>query len=253
MLIVVRGGLLSCLALLFAAGPAWAQVKLPPNAQAELAKFPPTDVSGTVVGVEPGQVMIKSTSGSDYVIGAFDNFGTIEVTGKAKFEFLRPGVFITFTVAELDKKGNATGDITGLTVYTPEEGLEPSVESDDLEGVSGPWLIRGQIKAINKTGKATVFAGKGSVKVQFPEDAEIEIACRDYSLAQEGDSVTVNGHEVSGPAENKPGKIVAVKLEIQLAEPAGLPAKKGKRPSKPSRKSKEKPDAPKDPFNQGDE
>ena len=209
------------------------------------------DVSGTVVGVELGKVFLKNSTDDQYAVEVYDKFSNVEVTGKAKFEYLRPGVFVRFTVAEKDKKGNATGEISGLTVCSPDD-LPAGVESDDLEGVSGPWLVTGLIKQIAKTGKATVAAGQTAIKIQFPEDIDIAIASRDYGLAQEGDTVTVNGHEIVAPDAKTPGRFVAVKLDIQLVEPAGIPPKKGKKPAKPAKTPKGKPEKPKDPFNQSE-
>ena len=256
MLTFARRGVLSCVALLCLAWlcstvPAWAQIPFPKGAETELAKYPPRDISATVVSVEPGKLLMKNSSGEQYAVEVYDKFSNIEVTGKAKFEFLRAGVFVRFTVAELDKKGNASGDISGLTVCSADD-LPSSVESDDLEGTKGPWLVTGQIKQIAKTGKASVAAGTMTVKLQFPVDIDIEIACREYSLAQEGDTATVNGHEVLAPDAKTPGRFVAVKLDIQLVEPIGAPPKKAKKPGKPAKTPKGKPEKPKDPFNQGE-
>lgn len=237
-------------------GPVSAQNLLPKGAEAELAKFVPATVKAKVIEVEPGKVVMESATGDKYEVQIYDNYAETEVTGTAKFEFLRTGVPIRFTIAELDKKGNATGNLSDLTVFTPSDDFPPGVQSDDLEGKGGPWLVQGQIKNITKAGKATVAAGKTQVKVQFEESAEIKIACRDYMMAQEGDDIEVNGHVIEPPLTNDgkttSGKMVAKVVEIKLAQPAGVPPKKtAKKPTKPA---KGKPDKKKpDPFNQGDQ
>lgn len=259
----VQRGALSWIAVwMLAVTPAAAQNLLPKGAEAELAKFVPATVKAKVSEVEPGKIIMESSTGDKYEVQVYDNYAEVEVTGTAKFEYLRTGVQVRFTIAEVDKKGNASGAMTDLTIYTHSDDFPPGVQSDDLEGKGGPWLVQGQIKTITKTGKATIAAGKTQVKVQFEESAEIKIACRDYAMAGDGDDIEVNGHIIEPPLTNggktTSGQMVAKVVEIKLAQPAGVPPKKtAKKPTKPGKGKPEKggkPDKKKpDPFNQGDQ
>jgi hypothetical protein len=213
--------LLSSLAAL-STSPALAQ-KISDADKAQVMQLMLVNVSGKVAGVQAGKVFVTTSADEQYIIHVFENMANVGVTGTAQLDYLKPGVFVRFTVPEIDKKGNATGELTDFSIYTPSEDIRPSVLSDDVTGEKGPWLVSGRIQSITKKGKATIDCGTAKIKVQFPESPEIKVEVRDYSLAQEGDEVLVTGFLAKPPkdmqGEAQVAEVVGETVEINLAEP----------------------------------
>ena len=200
--------------------------------QAELAKLQMHDVIGKVHAVAPGTIQVLSQANQPYIVQVAPKISKTTVTGTAKADFLRPGVFIRFT-AELDKRGNAKGDLSDLAVFTPNEILQPGVLNDNPSSETGPFVVSGQITA-NRKGKVTIRAGKTMVKAKISDDAAIKLEVEDYSIAKQGDDISVKGRLLqmgsAGPPV-QPTLIVGEEIKITLAEPASgvvIKKKRGK-------------------------
>ena len=202
------------------------------DAQAALAALQMHDVVGTIAGVTPGALQVLSQTNQPYIVQVVPKVSKTTVTGTAKADYLRPGVFIRFT-AELDKRGTAKGDLSDLAVFTPNEILQPGVLNDNPSSETGPFVVSGQITA-NRKGKVTIRAGKTTVKAQIKDDAEIKVEVEDYGIAKQGDAVSVKGRLVKMGAAGPPVQptfIVGEEIKITLAEPASgvvIKKKRGK-------------------------
>jgi hypothetical protein len=224
--------------LLFAATalPASAQnlPMLPEAQKAEMMKLMLVNVSGKVAGVQGPQIALKTAANEEYIVHLFSNVSTLAVTGTAKRDALKPGVFVRFTVAEIDKKGNASGDITDLSIFTPSPDIIQAVLSDDVTGEKGPYLVTGRVTSMPKKGRGTILAGDKKVKVEFPEDLEIKVEVRDHTIAQVGDDILVTGFLAKPPLnmqnQAQTAEVVGETVEIKLLEPV-TGAKKKKTPA----------------------
>lgn len=105
------------------------QQQLQQQQQQQLQKLPVLETSGTIEAVGPGMVQVLSAAKQPWVLQVLPN-ATCQLTGKAKAEFLGPGLFVRF-VAEVNKRrGTVDEKITKLTIFTPSQFRQPGAEPD---------------------------------------------------------------------------------------------------------------------------
>jgi hypothetical protein len=105
----------------------------------------------------------------------------------------------------------------------------------------GVYTVAGRITSFRK-GRLTVNAGRSTVRADVAEDAKIDVDFADYSLAKQGDKISVTkGATFAGRA----GLAQAQELTITLSEPLAPPKKKTVRSKVPaaegSRRTPKKP------------
>ena len=212
---------------------------------------------GVVQAVRPGAIQLLTNTNQTWIVFV-DPKAKISVTGTAEADFLKPGLFVQFSV-ELDKRGKAQAPVGELTIFTPSEqaqiGIWPvdSVPEDEDEDdaqnrfgagaanprprpkrskgtVAGRYAVNGRITGIRK-GAYTVFAGRGSVQIELTDKPQIKVDFADYTVAKKGDAITVSrGQRPQGVM----GRAKATALEIVLSEPLTGPRKKKPVRAKPS-------------------
>lgn len=97
--------------------------------QQQLQKLPALQATGTVEAVVPGYIKVLSNTNQVWVLQVLPN-ARCQLTGKAKPEFLSPGLYVRF-VAEVNKRrGTVDQKITKLTVFTPSTFRQPGAEPD---------------------------------------------------------------------------------------------------------------------------
>jgi len=239
------------------------------SAHAQPGRFPqpktePFAADGVIQAIAQGRIQILTNSNQNWLI-FLDAKTVIHVTGTAEPDFLRPGLFVRFSIA-LDKRGNAHGKVGELTIFTPSpqqfpgiwpEGGNPENPGGAGEGFGGGfgganagggfgtpdvavYTVAGQIQPSRK-GKMTVNYGRGSVQVELAEKVSIKVDFADYSVAKKGDRISI-----------KKGRMYPGRPTIELSDPLTFGTKKPVRPTplpkprRPTRPPKE--DASPEPF-----
>jgi hypothetical protein len=225
----------------------------------------PFVAEGTVRAIMPGRIQMLSDSGQNWTV-AVDPKAVVHVTGTAEPDFLRPGLFIRFK-AEIDQRGTAKEKLRELTIFRPSRedlpGIRPEGEggagdkpaegerrfgalppegrrkrpSERTRGAargsiptSGVYSVAGRITS-SRNGTLTVSAGRAAVRVELAEDAKIDVDTADYSLAKQGDRISVTkGKMFAG----RIGLAQAQELTIKLSEPLTLNKKKPARSKSPA-------------------
>ncbi len=218
------------------------------NAKPETEPFAAT---GTIEAIAQGKVQILTNTDQQWLVEIVPQ-ADIKVTGTAKVDFLRPGMFVKLT-ADFDKRGKAAEPVGRLILFTPSQqemiGAWPegAAPSDDAEAPAannrrdqgaGRYTIHGRLTG-NRKGKWTVNAGAVTVEFKLAEEPTIDVEIADYSFAKKGDKISIKrGKMFAG----RMGLAQASKLEIELAEPLTLAKKKSRRSRKPtSKRSSKKP------------
>ncbi len=242
------------------------------NAKPEMEPFAAT---GTIEAIARGKVQILTNTDQQWLVEIVPQ-ADIKVTGTAKVDFLRPGMFVKLT-AEFDKRGKAAEPVGHLILFTPSqqemigvwpEGAAPSADAEDQFGGAdaaapptnnrrdqgaGRYTIHGRLTG-NRKGKWTVNAGTATVEFKLTEEPTIDVAIADYSVAKKGDKISIKrGRMFAG----RMGFARARKLTIELSEPLTLEKKKSSRRRKPtSKRSSKKPkkeEKPAEGFGETDE
>ncbi len=106
---------------------------------------------------------------------------------------------------------------------------------------SNRFLVAGRITG-NRKGKMILNYGRGMSEIELAEKPTINVDFADYSVAQQGDMITVtqgktypNQFQMLGANPNAVGQALAEGIEIQLSQPLAAPGKKTPRsaPGKP--------------------
>jgi hypothetical protein len=186
-----------------------------------------------------------------------DPKANIHVNGTAKADFVRPGLFVKFT-AEVDKRGKAQDKVEELTIFTPSqqdipgfwpEGTGPAAPEEG-DGVGdfrpvippqmstgryltpGKYAVAGRITADRK-GKFTLTTARRIFQFELAEEPKIEVDFADYSVAQQGDQISVKkGKMFAG----RMGMAQASELAIKLSEPLTFRVEKPVRTKKATAK-----------------
>jgi len=220
----------------------------------------PFAAQGTVQAVKFGAIQMLTNTNQTWIVFV-DQKSKISVTGTAEADFLRPGLFVQFSV-ELDKRGKAQAPVSKLTIFTPTEqaqiGIWP-VGSVPVPGaadnpfgagaanpqprskgpVAGEYAVHGRITSVRKD-KYTVYAGRGAVQIELADIPQINVDFADYSVVQKGDAITVSRGQFP---QGMMGRAKASELSIVLSDPLTGPRKK-----KPVRtKPPEQPEGPEGP------
>ena len=236
----------------------------PRGAKPKMARFA---AQGAVQAVGPGAIQILTNTNQTWIVFV-DPKAKISVTGTAEADFLRPGLFLQFSV-ELDKRGKARAPVGELTIFTPSEQAQIGIwpvdsvpeNGEDAQNrfgagaanqrpqskrskgtVAGQYAVHGRITGIRK-GAYTVFAGRGTVQIELTDEPQIKVDFADYTVAKKGDAITVSRGQ---RPENMMGRAKATALEIVLSEPLTGPRKKKPARAKPP-VDKKKPVDPKKP------
>jgi hypothetical protein len=233
--------------------------ELPPRAvKPELEPFA---AEGTLRAVMPGRIQMVTDSTQNWLV-LIGPKAAIHVTGTAEPDFLKAGMFIRFT-AEVDRRGQAKGELKQLTIFTPSaqefpgiwpEGQEPAGDKRQ-EGkrrfgsgiadhppagelsASDVYTVAGRITKCRK-GRLTVDTGRAAVQAQVAQDAKIDVDFADYRVAKPGDRISITrGKMFAG----RIGFAQAQELTIRLSEPLALPKKKAVRKKPAAKKSPAQP------------
>ncbi|MCH8923577.1 MAG: hypothetical protein IIA67_10575 [Planctomycetes bacterium] len=166
----------------------------------------------------------------------------VQVTGTAKADFLRRGMYIRFS-AGFDAKGKSSDTIDLLTIFTPDESRKLGIfregfaagddEVGKKAGATKQFLVSGQLASF-KNGIMSVVVGGTKVQIAVAEDAQINVDVNDASLAQKGDKIEVEGHYFQKGAVL--GKIVKIELSKPLVGTAKKSKKKPKKSKRPAAK-----------------
>ena len=227
----------------------------------------PANIEGTVEGVMPGRIRLLDGTNQPWLV-AVPNNAKVHVTGTAKADFLRPGVFVEFK-GEIDNRGTVKEKVAELTIVTPTQDKPMGIFPGDAKpgedqggfgaGMGGPAGGPGGGKAGGKAGgkrgglvggmpdggvcrvvgrvanykgnKLGINAGRGIVQIELADEPAINVESADYTLARKGDKISIKGMMMRGSA----GLAQANEVKIELAEPlSGV--KKKPTPTKPEPK-----------------
>ncbi len=218
---------------------------------------------GAVQAVRPGAIQLLTNTNQTWIVFV-DPKAKISVTGTAEPDFLKPGMFVQFSV-ELDKRGKARSPVGELTIFTPSEAAQIGIwpvdavpeEGEDAQNgfgadaanpqprskrskgtLAGQYAVNGRITGIRK-GAYTVSFGRGTVQIKLTDEPQIKVDFADYSVAKKGDAITVTRGQ---RPPNMMGRAKATALEIVLSEPLTGPRKKKLARAKPAEEPKESED-----------
>jgi hypothetical protein len=89
----------------------------------------PADIKGTVEGVMRGRIGLIDGTKQPWIV-AVPNNAKVHVTGTAKADFLRPGLFVEFK-GEIDNRGTVKEKVAELTIVTPTQDKPIGIFPDD--------------------------------------------------------------------------------------------------------------------------
>ncbi len=208
--------------------------------------------SGTVEGVLPGKIKLKSTTDQIWIVNVGKGTDVV-VKGEAALEVLARGMWIRATMA-LDRKGKMKDPLSALTVISRKEdtvvGVFPVQQPggfDTLDPSSAPdpnattdYDVVGMLTGLKK-GKHLLKtqAGNQVVDIEFElaEEAVVTLNIDDYGIAKPGDDITVSGMILQqAQGDVKPGEITGIgnaqSVVIELKEKV-VPPQRGRRPQTP--------------------
>jgi len=220
----------------------------------------PVTIEGTIRAVAPGQIQVLTHTNQNWLV-AVPPKCEVHVRGTGTPALLAVGKFVQFR-AGVDRQGTAHGAVGELTVFVPAKpdaiGIWPEnpKEGPPREGAAQPFglgakpngekpngaeaavetvpcRVAGRITAL-AGGKMTVHVGRGLVRAELAQEPVVEVDLADYSLARQGDKITVRGQMPPG----RLGLAQAGSLTIELSQPVGAqPAapRGGKQPDGPPR------------------
>lgn len=192
-------------------------------------------LSGKLVALQPGLMQVEAKDGETWLIKVEARGNDLMYTATAKPEWLRPGMWVRFR-ASFDQRGRQQTELADVTVFTPQEGqqlgLIPEVSlgdglfSDEEEerkkerstNQVTPYVVAGRIVGFKKS-KMTVAAGNVPVTVEVPDTLRVAVEVADYSLAQPGDAVEIQGWKYP----MVPGRAIANRLTVNSENVLGNP------------------------------
>jgi hypothetical protein len=180
-------------------------------------------VDGTIEGVQGNMLQVKATAGHPYWVALQPGFSKVGVTGTAKPDYLKPGMFVSFT-ADLpkEKKGEVDEPLTDLAIITESETNQAGMFNEDRDNKeSTKYFIRAKVKSY-KDGKLTVMAGGKPVVAPVPADLEIKLESTDLAIVRQGDGIKVTGKQVQAYRSEgnniQVGQVVGQTVDIKLQE-----------------------------------
>lgn len=237
----VAWGFVAVLLVTCGVGTVDAQSRRRDRDKVDLSKLPPANVEGSVQGIARGQILVGDGEQIHCLVRLAPQVTAVTVEGTGSAEMLVPGRFVSF-VGDMDARGNVTTDVEEMTLFVPTQQMRPGrfSQGDDPTSTEGPFLVRGQIRSL-KRGKMTVDVLGNAVKLELKEAPEVKLSIDDYSLAQQGDAITVRGRWAQKAENGNPGEVFAESVWIELANPVGGDDDDKKRRSRRGRRS-ESPD-----------
>jgi hypothetical protein len=188
---------------------------------------------GKIKAMARGLIHVVGEDGQQWLVTVEAKPQDISFQATSTPAFLRPGMLVQFK-ATLDKKGEAAGPITEIKVIAPRAGVQLGLQqeggftggelfaSDDASSdkkkkrivENKQYQVSGMLKGI-KDRKLQVAASGGIVRGELAENCGVSIDISDYSLAREGDPITLQGWHIAG----KPDQIHATNLVITAEKP----------------------------------
>ncbi len=222
----------------------------------------PADIQGTIQSVMRGGVMLTETTTSRPWQVAIPATAKIQVTGGATADYLQKGMVVEFK-AEIDDKHSIKDKVEELKVITLPPGTKPGLfppdtKIGDEQGgfaaagtdaagaggkpakrtaatagkgtaraggiVAGTYRIVGRL-IVRPGGQFSVVTPRGKLAFELSEKPAIGVDMADYTMAGQGDKVSVKGVKVP----NRQGlmQMQALEVKIELAEPLVGGKKKG--------------------------
>jgi hypothetical protein len=222
----------------------------------QVIQLQPTSVSGKIVSVAPGAILVEQVAGGRVLIkvpkpgeksvefgGAKADIAlTVVVTGELPPSALQRGAYVKFPCL-VDTKGNVKGEIKRLTMFKPQEGYRPGMYEDaaaasgenaagakEAEGASG-YLVSGLLSNVTRKGVFTVSvpkgpgAPRGTVKGKIAADAVVGIEGSEYLMGRPGDDITAQCGKYKNDFVGQQIKITLV--SASKPEPRNRRGKKG--------------------------
>jgi hypothetical protein len=174
--------------------------------------------SGKISEVAPGGVLLlKDAMNKDVAVKIMPTT-KISVNGTAEADFLKTGTFVQFTtnVTPGGKQAVVDGELGEVMVCEMSDIITPafSLEGDApaKKDASAKYFVRGKIMK-NVKGDLSIMAGTTQVKAKLSPTAKIDVKVTDFTLAQAGDDVAVDGREFA------PGQIIGNTVDITIINP----------------------------------
>lgn len=194
-----------------------------PPRNTDLRQLRDVTIDGSLEGVQGNLLQVKITLGHPYLVALQPNFSKLGISGTAKPDYLKPGMFVSFT-ADLpkDKKVELEQPLTDLAIISPSETNTPGLFNEDRDNKdSTKFFVRGTVRSF-KEGKLTVSAGGKQITADVPADAMIKVESIDLSIVRQGDGIKVTGKEYqqyrSQGNQIMPGKVIGQQVDITLQE-----------------------------------
>jgi hypothetical protein len=238
-------------ALLIAAGTNASAQKQKKGEQRQDAK-----IQGTIEGVQNGMLLVKSQDKNWYVMLAAPTKtktgvepGTeIAIAGTTGPEALVIGAFVEFK-ADIDgKKMTAKEPVAEFKVFTPQQGQQAGIASDEAPAVEAPEegskkrpakavavpdgmaTVIGRVASVRNGKMQLQVGGKKPLTVEVAETAQVTVDTTNLAMAHRGDEVTADGWYT------KEGQLHAKRVDVKLvARAVAAPTKKrGAKPKLPA-------------------
>ncbi|HEY5316178.1 MAG TPA: hypothetical protein VIK18_26860 [Pirellulales bacterium] len=160
----------------------------------------------------------------------------LTVEGKADVGYLASGVEVEFS-GEMTRLGKMEGELDKITVSDDPLVFEPDDVTQKLPKDKNAVVkmhVRGTVRSF-KNGMLMVQSPGATIKVKLVAAPTIKVLVHNYTWAQPGDPVLVDGQESMAAQADQPqqilGTVVKITLEKMLeGKKKGLPARK--RPGK---------------------
>ncbi|TWU49744.1 hypothetical protein [Rubripirellula reticaptiva] len=213
-----------------------------------------TEFKGKLKSFERGVMVVIRDDGTEVMVQPPDSPESFVFVAEAKPMFLQRGMMArfrgTFTAA-----GAATQAIEKVELFQPLAGnLSGRAREQFVPGIYGERRNRNepvpQVATVNVVGGILgmdgtgimIQAGKIPVQAPLTPDVKFEIRFNNLSLAQEGDSVSVEGFYQPPDDTKVKGDRVVVTTDRIYGEPAAAPVRKTRRSRRTADQEAEKGD-----------
>jgi hypothetical protein len=193
-----------------------AQTPMPKKIMGFKGKFaqavPPDGIAVTDPTKNNALALVKITPGTK-----------LNVEGTADPSFLGPGVSIEFS-AEMTRLGVVQSPLDSLTVCELDQ-VAPATFQPAEAGQTLPkekdavvkMQVRGTILS-NKNGNLLVRTPGAMVKAKLADDPKIKVLVHNYAWALPGDSVTLDGLQISAAQPDQPEQIQGTVVQIAMSK-----------------------------------
>lgn len=212
---------------------------------------------GSIGELGPEGIQFNDAEGKTVLVGINRGKTKVTVTGAAEPGFLSPGRVVRFSAA-MTNKGFVEEKIKELSVIETSDvvrvGAQPDLSpGEDLKEAEkkGPvtWIVIGPIRTF-KNNQLQVNAGGKAIKAELADDCKITIDVSDFTIAREGDEISVEGTVFQEGQRvgdiTTPTQVLGAKVEITLSKPLTAPSKKkgGAKAKTPKKKRGKKGEEP---------